>query len=407
MKRLKNLLYKPWSAYTIATCSAVLLYFLLSHLSSFASFFGSVKSVLAPAIIGLIIAYLLHPVSDFFENRVFKKIKKKSVKHTLSVIITVIIILALLSVLIAALIPSLISSVSNLIENKDRYISSIEGFLLKFNSKLFKFDVSNLTETVDNAVNNIINTLYNNMSTVLSTLKGVGTGVSNFALGFVFAVCFMLGKDSLLRLVKRIRMSYMPETRYNSTTAFWSRCNDIFTKYLGCTVVDGVIIGILNAIFMTVTGLPYVTLISVIVGFTNLIPTVGPIIGGALGAFILVLNKPVYALYFLIFTVAVQAVDSMIIKPKLFSGSLGLPAIWSIIAITIGGKIAGIAGIILSIPVATIMLLSYKEFAVPWFEKRKAKLGGAEELPQTELQTETEAENLPDAQEKTPKEEKK
>ena len=393
MKKLRDLLYKPWAPYTIATCSAVVLYWLLTHLSSFANVFGSIKSILAPAIIGLIIAYLLHPVSDFFENKVFGKIKKKSIKHTLAVVITVIIIVVLLAVLIAALIPSLISSVSNLIANKDRYISAVEGILQKFNSKLFKIDISNLTATVDDAINNIIDTVYNNLSSILSALKGVGTGVSNFALGFVFAVCFMLGKNSLLRLVRRVRLSYMPKERFEEATNFWNRCNDIFTKFLGCTVIDGIIIGILNAIFMAVTGLPYVALISVIVGVTNLIPTVGPIIGGALGAFILVLNKPVYALYFLIFTVIIQTVDAMIIKPKLFSGSLGLPAIWSIIAITIGGKIAGIAGIILSIPVATIMLIIYKEFAVPWFEKRQKKLNGeAENIPLPEAE-ESENEN--------------
>ena len=381
MKRLKSFLDKPWSSYTIATCTAVVLYFLLTHLSSFASAFVSLKSILSPVIIGLIIAYLLNPVSDFFEKKVFKKIKKKSLKHTLSVAVTVIIILICLSLLIATLIPSLISSVSNLLANKDNYISSAEAIISKFNNKFFKLDISDLTETIDNAIDSLLNKAYNNMRTILSTLKGVGAGVSNVAFGFIFAVCFMLGKDSLLRLVRRIRQSYMPKARYDEATAFWSRCNDIFTKYLGCTVVDGIIIGILNAIFMAITGLPYVALISVIVGVTNLIPTVGPIIGGALGAFILVLNKPIYALYFLIFTVVIQSLDAMVIKPKLFSGSLGLPAIWSIIAITVGGKIAGIAGIILSIPVATIMLIIYKEFAVPWFEKRKQKLSSNEAIP--------------------------
>ena len=391
MKKIKELLHKPWSSYTVATCSAVLLYFLLSHLSSFANAFSSLKSVLSPIIIGLIIAYLLNPVVNFFETKVFKKIKKKSVKHTLSVTLTVIIILICLSLLIATLIPSLVSSVSNLIANKDRYISAAESFIEKFNNSFFRIDISKITETVDSTINNLFDTLYNNMSTVMTTLKGVGAGVSNFAFGFIFAICFLIGKDSLMGLIKKVRLSYMKAERYETTNSFWSRCNGIFVKYLGCTVIDGIIIGILNAVFMAITGIPYVALISVIVGVTNLIPTVGPIIGGALGAFILVLNKPVYALYFLIFTVIIQSLDGMVIKPKLFSGSLGLPAIWSIIAITVGGKIAGIAGIILSIPIATILLIMYREYALPWLDKRKNKLNGIKEaLPPDTEEPETE-----------------
>lgn len=376
MKRIKELMNKPWAPYTVATCSAVLFYFLLSNLGHFASGLATVKAVLSPVIIGIIIACLINPVVNFFEQKVFKKIKKPSARHTLSVIITVLIILICLSVLVATLIPSLVSSVSNLIANKDRYIASAEEIAENFGSKFFKIDASNLTQKLNESVDGLMDTVYRNMSTILAKLKGVGTGVSNFTFGFIFAVCFLLGKKSLTDMLDNIRRSYMNEKRYTQSSAFWTRCHGIFEKYLSCTVIDGIIIGIINAVFMAVTGLPYVALISVLVGVTNLIPTVGPIIGGAIGAFILVLNKPVYALYFLIFTVILQTIDAMVVKPKLFSGSLGLPAIWTIVAITIGGKIAGIIGIILSIPVATILLIMYKEFAVPWMKKRREKLNG-------------------------------
>ncbi len=377
MKKIKEFFQKPWAGYTIATCSAVVLYLLLTHLPVL---FGGVKwflSLISPVIIGGIVAYLLNPLSNFFENRVFKKVKKQSVRHTLAVAIVVIIILALLSLLLAALIPSLISSIKGIISNRNEYIAKVSHFLSRFNKGSLNLDIDNITAKINESIDVLLNKAYTNLSVILSTVKDVSSSVTNFAFGLVFGVCFLLGKDTIKRIVTDIRHTYMTDERFEKNNAFWSNCHEIFTQYFSCTILDALIIGISNAILMAVFGLPNVALISVIVGVTNIIPTFGPAIGAILGAFLLVLDKPSYALTFLIFTVILQSLDGMVIKPKLFSNSLGLPAIWTIVAITLGGKLAGVPGIILSIPVAAIFVILYKQTITPIMERRKEKINSA------------------------------
>ena len=138
-------------------------------------------------------------------------------------------------------------------------------------------------------------------------------------------------------------------------------------------MLDGIIVGVINAIFMVIARMPYVSLISVVVGVTNLIPTFGPVIGAVIGAFILVLVNPMQALIFLIFTMVLQLIDGYILKPKMFGGSLGVPAAWILISIVVGGKLFGIPGIVLGIPFAAIISFVYEELVMPMLLKHKAK----------------------------------
>ena len=127
-------------------------------------------------------------------------------------------------------------------------------------------------------------------------------------------------------------------------------------------------------IFTIVMGMPYAGLIAVVCGLTNIIPTVGPMIGGAIGIFFLILDKPINALWFFIFICLWQSVDGMIIKPRLFKGSLGIPAVWTMVLIILGGKVAGMLGILLAIPLAAIVVIFYKEVISPRIERRIAKV---------------------------------
>ena len=393
MKRFKKFLEKPWSSYTIATCSAVVLYLLLTHLPIM---FNGVKwflSLMSPVIIGAIVAYILNPLANFFENRVFKKVKKPSLKHTLAVLMVVVVVIVILTLLLVLLIPSLISSIRGLIENRNEYILKVSTFLSKFSIGSLKLDVDSLTEKLNDGINTLLNTAYENLSVILSTVLTVGSSVINFAMGIIFGICFLLGKSTILGVIKNIRHTYMTDERYDKNDAFWSSCHEIFTQYFSCTLMDAFIIGVANAILMAVFGMPNIALISVVVGVTNIIPTFGPIIGAVIGAFLLILDKPSYALIFIIITLVLQTLDAMVIKPRLFSNSLGLPAIWTIVAITLGGKLAGIGGIILSIPVAAIFTILYKQTITPMMEKRKEKINAnkkEEDAPPDEVTEEAE-----------------
>ena len=138
-------------------------------------------------------------------------------------------------------------------------------------------------------------------------------------------------------------------------------------------LLDGLLVGTINSVFMSLCGMQYVGLVSVVVGITNLVPTFGPLVGAIIGGFILLMVKPFYALIFIIFTICLQFVDGYIIKPKLFGNTLGVPGLWILIVIVAGSRIYGVIGILLAIPFAAITDYIYREVILKSLEKREEK----------------------------------
>ncbi len=162
--------------------------------------------------------------------------------------------------------------------------------------------------------------------------------------------------------MKRFCKALLSDRLYDEGTEFFRQCYNIIIRYVGSDLLDGLIIAVINFIFMTIVRLPYPLLISFIVGVTNLAPTFGPIIGGILGAFILLLVNPWYALWFVLFTIVLQTLDGYVIKPKLFGDTFGVPPMWILIMIVLGGRIFGFWGIMLAIPVTAIISYLYDNF---------------------------------------------
>ena len=335
-------------------CVVAIFFIVFANSDSISGFFEGAARVLAPIIIGLVLAYIIDPFAKFFETKIFVKIKKENLRRTLSAVIALILVLALLIVFIGTLIPSLISSISMLMDNADTYYATIENAVDQINSLGFglHIDLSAIEASVTNWLDDFVKNLSQNLSSILSATKDIGSVLLNILIGVILAVYILFSKKYLVSGLRRLRKAIFTPKQYESNTRFWNRCHDIFTQYIGCNIIDALIIGISNAIFMLILGMPYVPLVSFVVGIANLIPTFGPIIGGAIGALVLVLVKPSYALWFLIFTVGIQILDAYVIKPRLFSSSIGLAPVWTLVAITVGGNLFGIIGILLAIPVA-------------------------------------------------------
>ena len=143
--------------------------------------------------------------------------------------------------------------------------------------------------------------------------------------------------------------------------SFWQKCRDIFSTYISSNLLDAAIVGAATAIFLAVMHMPHIFTISLIAGITNMIPTVGPVIGLIAGCLFLVFSKPINALWFLLFTIVLQLIDGYLIKPKLFGSSLGVPSILVLVATLVGGWLFGVWGILLAVPVAAILLMLWRE----------------------------------------------
>ncbi len=378
LKSFGKLLEKKWAAYTMATCSAVCLYLLLNNLPVFFGWLSALWKFLSPVVIGVVVAYLLNPISDFFEFKVFHKMKKPGAAHGWSVVMTVLCFVLFLTVILIAFIPSLIKSVSKLISNWDEYYTKLAALLdrvlLFAQEKNIKIDTETISQWVDNSMNSVVELLKNNVKNILTALGNIGTSVSNFAIGILFGICFLVSEKSLVQVIAKIRALLFKKETLERNNDLWRRCHKVFIRYVGCTLLDAVIIGVGTFIFCLIMRFPYAGLIAVVVGLTNIIPTFGPMIGNVIGCFFLILDKPLNALIFFIFMCVWQSIDGMIIKPRLFKGSLGIPAVWTLVLIILGGKIGGMLGIILAIPLAAILVILYQETVEPRVEKRIRKI---------------------------------
>ena len=378
MDKVKQWFKRPWVGYAAAACIAVVLYEILEHFAQVKGAVNNALTFLSPVVTGLVVAYLFDPVARFFENKVLKKLKKENARHLWAVILTIICLVLVVVLLLVALIPSLAKSVSTLVSNWNNYTDKLSSLLEKAaefaRTHNINIDLSSIQNFIENSMSKMLNVVKNNAKGILNTIGDIGSGISNFAIGVLFGLCFLAAKKTLLEGLAIVRGALFKKERINRDNTIFASCHRVFIRYFGCTLLDALIVGVATLIFLFVAQMPYAPLIAVVVALTNIIPTFGPMIGAAIGIFFLVLESPFKALLFFIFICILQGLDGMVIKPRLFSGSLGIPAVWTMVLIILGGKIAGVLGILLAIPVGAILVIIYNETIEPRLKKRTAKV---------------------------------
>lgn len=378
MKFNKDWFHKNWVPYTIASCSAVILYVILTHIDVVGRYVAGLFNILQPVLMGLTFAYLTDPIARFYERSIYKKIKLKGLARNLSVFTMIFTVLLIIGLFALALGPQLIESVAGLVGNIGIYASELQENLntLANNAAGGLLDLSALTEFGDRLLMQLTTALQSNLGNIINTTYSVGTGFFNVVIGFILAVYFLMDKEKLVKLSKKILCKFLPREKYERFLDFCRRSDKILLRYIECDILEGLIVGIANFIFMTITGMPYAGLVSLVVGVTNLAPTFGPIFGAVVGGVILVLVNPWHMLWFLIFTVILQLIDGYIIKPKLFGDTLGVSSLWILITIIVGGRMFGVAGILLAIPFAAIVEYVVKDF----LQKKKAPVEEISEI---------------------------
>ncbi len=378
MKFFKHLTKKKWFSYSIATCSAVVLYMIMSNFSNIAQGFSSLYGYIKPVVSGLIVAYVFNPLSKVFNDKAFKKMKNETAKWRLSVVCSLVVLIVAVVLLFVALIPQLVDSVSTFVSNVDGYVATTQGILRDLEKNdttgIFSGELGALATMGDKILDKIGEYFSNNVGNVVTTSANIGKGIFDAVIAFILAIYLLLDKARLKSGFAKFTGLIMKPEAHKNAAIFFQRCNTIIIRYISMDIVEGIIVGVINLIFMLVGGIPYAVLISVIVGVTNLAPTFGPIIGCVIGAFILVLIQPWYALAFIIFTIVLQTVDGYILKPRLFGESLGVSPLMILIAIVIGGRLFGVAGILLAIPFAAIIDFIWRDYVLKKLEERHSKV---------------------------------
>lgn len=356
---------KEWVPYTIATCSAVVLYALISHLGVIGKGIDSIWHVIKPLVIGAIIAYLIDPIVRFYERTTFKKLRKKNRRaaRNLAITLGIITVVAVIALILLAVIPSLARSIGTFFKGIKSGVSNLEQTVDDLDMRLGgTIDLSTLNDAISDMVASIAKFIPSNIDSIINTSTSVGSGVVTIFIGCIFAIYYLLDKEKLIRAGKNLIKLILKEQKFEAFEDFSFRANKILHRYISCTFIEAVVVGVANCIFMLIARMPYAALISLVVGITNMAPTFGPIVGAFIGSFILLLSKPVDVIGFLIFTIILQTIDGYVIKPKLFGETLGVSALLILVTIVVGGRIFGVIGILFAIPCAAMIDYLWKEY---------------------------------------------
>ena len=352
--------------------------FIFYNFSVFSKGLSKFTSVLDPVVNGFVIAYLLTPLMNLYEYRLlpfvfgslkFKKEQsKKKLIHYLSVFFSIFSLLLVIYAFFQLLVPQLVASIKNIANSVPEYTSTVNDFL----EKQFRDnpELETLLESYSGDIGDFINkNLMPQLNSVLSNLSsGIYTGISsgisfvkNLLLGLILSIYILASKDTFLAQFRKILFALLNKKTAKGIVGEMHFINFTFQNYIVSSVVDSTIIGILCFFFCLILNIPFPTLISVIVGVTNIIPFFGPFLGAIPSAILILLAEPIKCLYFLVLILILQQCDGNLIKPKLFGSSTGLPGFWVLFAILVGGGLFGVGGMYLGVPVFAIIYFYIKK----------------------------------------------
>ncbi len=373
MKHIKELIHKRWFATALGGCITVAFYLIVSNIVDIWQGFTQILGYFSTVIGGCALAYMMNPLAKLYQRSIFRRIRKETLKWTLSIILAVTTVILFLVLIMSILIPQLIDSVSMFISNLDSYAKSLQSLIRGYLPEDHESpSFQNFVLSSENIINTIVDYIMENSSKIINISTNAGKSVVNWVIAFILSIYLLGAKNKLKAGVKRLLKALLSPKHYKSASTFLSHCNGILNRYVIFDLIDGLIVGTINAIFMAILGMQYSGLVSVVVGVTNLVPTFGPLVGAIIGGFILLMVKPVHALFFVIFTIILQTIDGYVIKPKLFGGTLGVSGLWILIVIIAGGRIYGIVGILLAIPIAAILDYIYREMLLPALERKNS-----------------------------------
>lgn len=351
--------------------------------------FGYIFNLLKPFIFGFCIAFILNIPLSKIEGMLTGKNKKGKIKKNsdkrekkvepenkktnrklrlLSIVISLLIFIGIIFLTLFLVIPEFINTISifkdsiptafntckewleNVMSNNPQVIEKINEF---------KPDWQQLDENVTTWIKSTATGI---IGVSIDFVISFFSGVINFFMGVIFAVYMLMQKEKLVCQFKRVFRAYIPEEKCNSLFHIGQITNDTFKKFFGGQFIEAILLGILCFIGMTIFRMPYALTISVLVGVTALIPVFGAFFGTAIGAILILAVDPMQAVWFVVYIIVLQQIDGNFIYPKVVGDSVGLPGIWVMLAVLVGGNSMGIIGMLIGVPIASVIYKLVKEY---------------------------------------------
>lgn len=375
---MKNILGDKFKEYWGIVTYVVVLVYAIFNFSNLISGVKSIIGIISPFIVGIAIAFVLNLVMKIFEEKIFnflsdKKYKKYlKFKRPLSVFFTFITVFLIILSLISFIIPQLIDSISKLTNAVPSYMKSFEIFISKYvtHTEILNTVWNNFLSAWKEVIQFTGQVLASSLTSVVNITVGFTSGLFNFILSIIFSIYMLLNKEDLQLGMKKVLYSFIRKSFADRVIRLGKISNEVFSSYIGGQFIEAIIIGVLCFIGMIILRMPYSLLISVLIAVTALIPIFGAFIGTIPSAFIILIIDPMKAIWFVIFIIVLQQVEGNLIYPKVVGGSIGLPPIWVMLAMIIGGNAFGFIGILLGIPIFSVVYKVFKEIV----DKRLKKL---------------------------------
>lgn len=318
-------------------------------------------SVLSPFWAALLIAYFLRPIVDWIDHTIQKWImhgKHQKIVRYLSIFLAYVFVIGCIILVINVIIPQLTHSITELTASIPAIYDRLANYLMSLQDHYPDLDMTILVERLQSIVPDLVNfgtnIVGNGLVMIYSLSISVARLLINVLLAIMISIYMIASTDFFREQAKRLIYAIFSENNGNAICKTCKECNSIFSAFLLSKALDSLIIGCLCCLIMSIIGLPYAVLLSVIVGITNMIPYFGPFIGAVPGVLIYLCLKPMDAIIFAIMILVLQQFDGLVLGPRLLGQSTGLNPIWVIFAITVGGAYFGLIGMFIGVPVVAV-----------------------------------------------------
>ena len=360
----------------------------------------TIWDIIFPFVLGGAIAFLTNVPMSFLEKKIFENVKKKNkivrkLKRPISLILTIVLVVGVIALVMFGVIPQLTRTMGTLVTSINDFIPQMQSWIGEFfhNNQ----EIMNLVDQIefdpDQAIKWGLSLLGNGagnmMNTTMSAVGSIVSGVATFFIAFSFACYILFQKEKLHIQIRKVFFAFLPRQKADAFLKVCSLTYRTFANFLAGQCLEAVILGSMFVVTLSILRMPYALLIGILIAFTALIPIFGAFIGCAVGSFLIFMVNPQQAILFVIVFLVLQQIEGNLIYPHVVGESVGLPSIWVLAAVTIGGNLMGIVGMLVFIPLLSVLYTIFREFVYLRLKKQNIK-----QVTKTEIEEYTKEEDI-------------
>ncbi len=351
---------KTLKQWIILVLIGVVSFWAIHNLGTIGAFLGKIIDIIFPFILGACIAFILNMPMSFFEkklgnikNKKGRPIIGKKTLRAISFILAIISIILILTAIMNLIVPELLNVVELLIDNIPYYIEKLEELAQEMPSLEEIITETNLD--LEMIKTEVLNKIPNLVSSSLSLIGSVFSGITTFVISVIFAVYILTGKEKIKEQACKILYAYCSKEKADKIIRIGNISYKTFTNFFSVQCLEATILGTLCMIGMLILGIPYAVTIGILIGVTALVPIVGAFVGIIIGAILIASVDFIKVITFVIFVLLLQQFEGNIIYPRVVGNSMGLPGMWVLFAVSVGGSLFGIVGMLLGVPFISVI----------------------------------------------------